>query len=540
VREQTADVVIVGGSAGGCAAALAACRAGCSVLMTEESDWIGGQLTSQMVPPDEHRFIEWFGSSESYRDLRRRIRSYYLDNFPVTSEARAARWFNPGNHECSSLACEPRAALAALSEVLARYVHSGRLVLHTGCRPVAVETDGDRIRSVRVEDRLGGEETNLSARHFLDATDLGDLLPLAGVEHVVGAEPQEETGEPHAYPGGNERCQMAFTWCFAIDEIEGHDFTIDKPDRYEFFRDSVPPHWPGSQLSFVALDYDTMSPWQHTFLPVGPPGPLWQSLWTHRRMIDKANFVDGTYESDVVLVNWTQNDYFRGPIIGVDDDERRTHLERARQLSLSLLYWLQTEAPRVDGGHGFPGVRLRPDVAGTADGLALAPYIREARRIKAQFTMLESHISAELRPGGAERFDDSVGVGYYFLDMHQRTESAVPFLTQVWPFQIPLGSLIPQRVRNLTPACKNLGVTHVVNSATRVHPIEWAIGEAAGTLAAFCVARRCDPEAVRADETELRALQSLLLRHGVELDWPRFEPVRTWDEHLAYTVGRAG
>ena len=28
-------------------------------------------VTSQTVPPDEHRYIEWFGSSDSYRELRR-------------------------------------------------------------------------------------------------------------------------------------------------------------------------------------------------------------------------------------------------------------------------------------------------------------------------------------------------------------------------------------------------------------------------------------------------------------------------------------
>ena len=538
--EQSADVVVIGGSAGGCAAALAACRSGCRVVMTEENPWIGGQFTSQLVPPDEHRYIESFGSSESYRRLRRRIRSYYLDNFPVSSQARSAQWFNPGNHECSSLACEPRAALAALTDLLARYIHSGKLIIHSGYRPIAVETDHDRILSIRVENPRVGETVDLSAPYFLDATELGDLLPLAGAEHVIGAEPQEETGEAHAYPGGNERCQMALTWCYAIDYIEGQDFTIDRPDQYERFHDSVPPHWPNPQLSLVALDYETMSPWRHTFLPVVSTGPLWQSLWTHRRMIDKTNFSPGTYDSDIVLVNWTQNDYLSGPIIGVDESERRKHLESARQLSLSLLYWLQTEAPRVDGGHGFPGLRLRPDVAGTADGLAMSPYIREARRIKAQVTMLEQHISAEALPNGPRPVEDAVAVGYYFLDMHQRTESALPFLTQVWPFQIPLGALIPQRIQNLIPACKNLGVTHVVNSATRVHPIEWVIGEAAGTLAALCITRKLDPEALRSNETELRALQSQLVRQGVEIGWPTLRPVRTWDEHLAYTVNPEG
>ncbi|SIB81556.1 FAD dependent oxidoreductase [Mycobacteroides abscessus subsp. abscessus] len=70
----------------------------------------------------------------------------------------------------------------------------------------------------------------------------------------------------------------------------------------------------------------------------------------------------------------------------MDEEERKKHLEGARQLSLSLLYWMQTEAPRPDGGQGYKGLRLRPDVTGTDDGLAMYPYIRESRRIKAEFT----------------------------------------------------------------------------------------------------------------------------------------------------------
>src|SRR5690606_24164266 len=44
--ELSADVVIIGGGLGGCAAALAALRNGLRVVMTEPTDWIGGQLTS--------------------------------------------------------------------------------------------------------------------------------------------------------------------------------------------------------------------------------------------------------------------------------------------------------------------------------------------------------------------------------------------------------------------------------------------------------------------------------------------------------------
>src|SRR5207248_3206548 len=69
-RELSADVVIVGGGVGGCAAALAAARAGARVILTEKTDWLGGQLTSQAVPPDEHPWIESFGCTRLYRRFR--------------------------------------------------------------------------------------------------------------------------------------------------------------------------------------------------------------------------------------------------------------------------------------------------------------------------------------------------------------------------------------------------------------------------------------------------------------------------------------
>ena len=57
------------------------------------------------------------------------------------------------------------------------------------------------------------------------------------------------------------------------------------------------------------------------------------------------------------------------------------------------------------------------------------------------------------------------------------------FSTETRPFQIPLGALLPIRVENLLPACKNLGVTHITNGAYRLHPVEWNTGEAAGMIA---------------------------------------------------------
>src|SRR5690606_8661121 len=94
-KELQADILIVGGGLGGVAAALGALRAGRSVIMTEEFDWIGGQLTSQAVPPDEHSWVEQFGITRSYRQLRTGIRQYYRDHYPLTEASRAWGDLNP-------------------------------------------------------------------------------------------------------------------------------------------------------------------------------------------------------------------------------------------------------------------------------------------------------------------------------------------------------------------------------------------------------------------------------------------------------------
>jgi len=58
------DVIVVGGSIGGVLAAKKAAEKGKTVLLIEKTRWIGGQFTNQAVPPDEHPFIESFGSTQ--------------------------------------------------------------------------------------------------------------------------------------------------------------------------------------------------------------------------------------------------------------------------------------------------------------------------------------------------------------------------------------------------------------------------------------------------------------------------------------------
>jgi hypothetical protein len=126
-----------------------------------------------------------------------------------------------------------------------------------------------------------------------------------------------------------------------------------------------------------------------------------------------------------------------------------------------------------------------------------------------------------MRGDAAEIFPDSVGIGSYRIDLHPSTGGDNYIDIASLPFQIPLGALLPRRVENLLPACKNLGVTHITNGCYRLHPVEWNIGEAVGLLVAFCHGRKRMPRAVRAHPEALGEFQALLANQGVRLAWPK-------------------
>ena len=287
------------------------------------------------------------------------------------------------------------------------------------------------------------------------------------------------------------------------------------------------PPWPGKLLSLFYSDPSTLAPKALGFHPEGiSTAPLY-NLWDYRRIINKNNFKPGVYSGDITIINWPQNDYVIGNLIGVSDKEFRKHIAHAKQLNLSLLYWLQTEAPRSDGGQGWPGIRLRKDVLGTEDGMAKYPYIRESRRIKALFTILEEHVGKENRllVAGPEEgktaaaFSDSVGIGYYNIDLHPGSNGSNTVDLPSLPFQIPMGALLPQQTENLLPVCKNIGTTHITNGCYRVHPVEWNIGESVGMLICFSLQKNVAPREVREKPELLNEFQKLIRSQGIETHW---------------------
>jgi hypothetical protein len=515
--ELSTDILIAGAGCGGIAAALSAARLGKRVILTEPTGWVGGQLTAQAVPPDEHPWVETTGVTATYRQMRNTVRDRFRNQPGVSPATRRLARLNPGDGWVSNLCAEPPLIHAVLLEMLAPYRANDQLRLLTNHQPAKLEVEGDQIKAVEFASTRGEDPLTVQARYILDATEEGDLLPLSGCEHIIGAESRQETAEPHALDGpANRLDQQAITWCAALEWCPGENHGIARPADYNFWSSYQAPFWPGPQLGWVTQDPETGGPLNRPLFGVDSE----KDLWRFRRIRRGDRFWPPL--ADITLVNWPQVDYWLVPVTGEGEDLRKQRLEAAKGLTLSFIYWLQQEAPRPDGGRGFPGLRLSGQALGTQDGLAAAPYIRESRRIQAEFTVLEQHVGVEARAGfhESESFPDSVGVGSYRIDLHPSPAGRGYLDIATYPFQIPLGALIPVRIENLVAAGKCLGVTHITNGCFRVHPVEWNIGEAAGTLAAFALQQQQPPRAIRRQAKSLRNYQELLAQLGVQLHWP--------------------
>jgi hypothetical protein len=388
----------------------------------------------------------------------------------------------------------------------------------TRTKVASVRAAADRIDSVLAVNLDDRRWTRVRPRMVIDATELGDLLPLAGAEYRAGAESVAETGEPHAQPREPDvRAVQSFTYTFVVENTgAGHSHVIPKPAGYEDYRARQPYslkiHVKGGEI------YGEETGWLEYQVHERAPGTK-GGLWTYRRLIDHRYF-PGLHPNDISMINWPGNDYRDESILDRSPAEQAQSLQEAKRVSLGFLHWLQTEAPRPGNPPGFPEFKPRPDVFATEDALAKYPYIREGRRMRALTTIVEQDVSsAYQRAARARRFEDAVGVGWYPIDIHTSGADEVSVSTRTRPFQIPLGALIPVRMRNLLAGAKNLGTTHITNGCYRLHPVEWNTGEAAGALAVFVLETGRDAADVHADPRQRREFQRRLVGEGVPLYW---------------------
>ncbi len=521
-KVQKCDLLIVGGGMGGVAAAISACAAGLNVAISEPTSWLGGQLSSQGVSAlDENYLVESSGATKTYKALRNSIRDYYKALGAEDGGARFEPHLDPGNCWVSRLAFEPKVAVKLLSDLLQPYITSGHLKIFLRTAPFVVRKSTDKIRAVQFVDFDSGKLLEMRCKFCIDASELGDLLPLAGMRYRSGAESKSETGEIHAPENANHDNVQDFTYPFVVEFCPGESHVIEKPPFYDEFNKSGKFSLFGYRMFENSKTINEHGR-ESEYLP----------FWEYRRLIDKSNFAASVFPHDLAMINWDSNDLRGENIIDQVPLTMAQRLSRGKYLSFGFLYWMQTEMPRDEGGFGYPELKLRPDIIGTADGVSMYPYIRESRRIVPRYTIVEEDIVSSSNPlARARLFNDSVGIGLYPVDIHGQQD--VPGAGQATrPFQIPAAALLQGEIRNYLPACKNIGTTHVTNGAYRLHPIEWAIGEAAGIIAAEVLSRQTDILRLYKNKRALRTVQDKIVNFGAPIFW--FDDVAP--EHPAFAA----
>ena len=125
--------------------------------------------------------------------------------------------------------------------MLAPSVAAGRLTVHLRRKAVAVELSGDRLVSVTSVGLEDGSFVRHRFRHVIDATELGDLLPLAGLPYALGAETVDDTGEPHAQPThARPEAVQSLTYPVALRLARDGTAVGAPPPDYERYRVGQP------------------------------------------------------------------------------------------------------------------------------------------------------------------------------------------------------------------------------------------------------------------------------------------------------------
>jgi FAD dependent oxidoreductase len=487
--------------------------------MIEPTRLLGGQFTSQLVcPPDENRFIETPGgpSTFRYRTLRGRVRQYAA----ATPHLISGREDNIGSCWVSRISGTPDLWEKAIGATLYPALTAETLQVLTRHQLVSVTRfENGRVNYADVVNLDTGRVTRIACKFLLDATEDGDALVKSGGETLLGQEARSEHNEPNAPETAHPEWVQSFTYCFLVEWWGGANsttVTAKKPNEYEHFK----------SLGEYTLDYVYSHPPPTRIVPykvlttaTGASGPF----WTYRRLLAQSNFTGGKSPAgDIALINWRGNDFHEESYIGKPLSEQVRILERGHAFAEGFLYWLQTECPRDDGrGIGYPEMQLA-SLSG-ADGFALHPYVRESRRLKAQFTLTQNHLLAPVDNPTAKwgtLFPDSIGCALYAVDIHP-AQGEPPILAPALPYHIPLGAFIPvSGPTNILPAAKNFGATRLALASARMHPTEWLIGEVAGHLASFCLKNNIDsPATVRENPEHLKVFLSDLKDQGITLSW---------------------
>ncbi len=514
-QTETFDVVVFGAGTGGTAAALQAARMGASVALVEETDWVGGQMTTAGVSVlDEGGFNDDAGV---YGEFLERVRAHY--------DALGKRSHTCGIQRVPCL--EPSVGQQILRDMLS----TEGVTLFERTTPAAGRVTSGDLVSVRVRQMAPDRVVQFDAAVFVDATEYGDLIPFSGNPWRVGNSTSDAL-DPTA-------CVQDITVAPIIRKYDS------VPDELKF--DSPPPGYgPATEQKFanvvVAMGG---ADWEAEGWGAGYPTD-WKTHVSYRATPDSARSGDSVQGDFDTLtrtgVNWA-NDY---PYTVEDLESRRFAANcEAKLHTLQFLYYVQNVmgiegwAIANDEGYDTPyNIEQNdcPEIPAAFDAIERhmnpIPYVRESRRMVGVYTMVGPDID---RPGGnapsERRFANSVAVGDYAMDLHACDEPADletqfeslddrPPNFRVGPFQIPIGVLIARDVDGLLAAEKNISQSRLVNGATRLQPSTMATGQAVGALAALAVSRGED-----ARDVPPVLVQDALVEAGARIGVTKFPDV---------------
>lgn len=439
-REQSADVLVVGGGTSGVAAGIQAARSGVNAMIVEEGPWLGGMLTSAGV---------------SAVDGNYNLRSGIFGEFCDSLAAHYGGWDSLKTGWVSNILFEPSVGNRIFNSMTSA---ENRLDVRYG---LGFEKAEKLSRGWKVYFRnpSDGKCMIVKTKILIDATELGDVAAACGAGYRVGMDSRYDTGEEIAPEKANDIVQDMTYVAILKDFGPDADMTIDCPEGYDadhFINSCKGPRSTGATYGRV--------------------------LWTPQEMIDYGRLPGGKY-----MINWPidGNDYYAN-VIEMSPQERQAVFEKAKNYTKCFIYYIQTEL-------GYKNLGIADDEFPTSDGFPLIPYHREARRIDGEVLFTMNHAAKPFEQT-QPLYRTGIAVGDYSIDHHHFAHpdyDNIPKLNfgSIASFNVPLGALVPKGVDDLIVAEKSISVTNIMNGATRLQPVVMQIGQAAGALAALAVSR---------------------------------------------------
>ncbi len=428
IQTMQTSVLVIGGTTGGTSAGIQAARLNMPTLIVEQTPWLGGMITAAGVSATDGNHELYSGIWEEFRVG---LRSHYGGAAALATGWVSYTQFEPhvGDQIFKSLASAEK-----------------NLSVVYGYHLTEILKKGNQVIGAVFENTIK-EKLKVLATVVIDATDLGDGLALAGAGYDLGMEARSVTGEKCAPETSNGIIQD-LTWAAILKDYgKGKDKTIPKPNHYnpELYRGCC-----------TAKDDNMLNDCQ--------------------KMLNYGRLPNNKY-----MINWPikGNDIYLD-VVEMDWTHRQEALKQAKDRTLGFIYFIQTEL-------GFKHIGLADDEFPSTDKLALVPYHREGRRLKGITRLTITDILK--RDEGNPLFRTGISVGDYPVDHHHGCNPKSPKINfpAVPSFNIPLGSLIPEKIDGLLAADKAISVSNIINGATRLQPCVMLTGQAAGVIAALTV-----------------------------------------------------